>query len=89
MGIVTGTFGLIVGLLLTFFPGPLSKFLVVGQYSIFGPVKEKGEIKIKSKRKIPTIGELIGEKKSKIVLRSLGIICLVLSIFAYISPNAP
>jgi len=65
----------------------LIKFL--GQYGLFRPTKEKGKIKIKANRKIPTVEELLGERKAKIVIRAIGIVALVLSFVMFISPNTP
>lgn len=83
MGIITGSFGLILGLLFLIFPQVGIKLF---------PSKGKGFHKEDGKVKFGIASPLdksIGERKAKMFYRILGAILIVLSIFAFLSGSAP
>jgi len=84
MGIVIGTFALIIGLLALIFP---KIFMNIFRGRGKGFHKENGKTKFEIAR--PPFYELINEKKAIMWARIFGLIILVISVFAYLSPSAP
>ncbi len=84
MGIIVGTFGLIIGLLALVFP-KLFMYIFRGRGKGFH--KENGKVKFEVAR--PPFYKLFDEKKAIMWTRIVGIIFLIISVFAYLSPNAP
>ncbi|MFA6022466.1 MAG: hypothetical protein WC781_00075 [Candidatus Pacearchaeota archaeon] len=85
MGIITGTFGLIIGLLLILLPKPMSKFFVSARTGM-SVRKKEGKLKAGLTN---SLANSMGEKRAVILMRLIGVLLLILSIFAYMSPNAP
>lgn len=84
MGIIIGTFGLIIGLLFILFPKiAMNIFRLKGK----GFHKESGKTKFEIAR--PPLYKLTGEKNSIMIYRIVGIILVIISIFAYLSSNSP
>lgn len=84
MGFIIGTFGLIIGLLALIFP---KLFMNIFRGRGKGFHKENGKTKFEIAR--PPFYELVNEKKAVMWTRIVGIILLVVSIFAYMSSSAP
>ena len=90
MGIIYATIGFTIGLVLLLFPLPLAKFLRwrggnnghVASSGLMSWKKESGKLKIKAPI---SILDRFGEKKAIIIIRVVGIICIIASIFAFFS----
>lgn len=84
MGIIIGSFALILGLLFIIIPkGMMNIFRLRGK----GIYKKRGKIKFEIAK--PPLYELMGEKKAVMFVRIIGVIFLIVSIFAFLSSSAP
>ena len=84
MGLIIGTFALIIGLLALIFP-KLFMFIFRGRGKGFHKENGKGKFEIAR----PPLHEIINERKAIMITRIIGVIILIVSIFAFLSPNAP
>ena len=83
MGYIIGSVGLVLGLLFLIFP----KFMMnIFRFRGQGFHKKKGKTKYELFQK--PADKVIGEKKAIWLYRIFGIICLILSVFAFLSDSA-
>jgi len=84
MGVYFGTFVLLISLVFLIFPKAMSKIMVSSRGVRVR--KEKGKIKAGMPK---TAVQMAGEKGSKIIIRVIGTILLIISIFAYLTTEFP
>jgi hypothetical protein len=87
MGIITGTFGLIVGLFFLLLASVAIK-LPTGRWGWTLLKKEEGKLKFDPHTR-PSWEQALGRQKALLFFRIFGSVILILSIFAFISPDAP
>lgn len=85
MGLITGSFALIFGLILLIFPREMSRFLRLGPSTGIVIRKESNEWKVGMAK---SVEHALGEKNAVSFLRILGAISIFLSVFAFLSSEA-
>ena len=86
MGVIIGAFGLIFGLILILFPKAMSKIFRWGYAQPF-EIRRGGDKKIKVGL-TPTMEEKFGNK-AIMIMRVIGIVVIMFSIFAFLWKGAP
>ena len=85
MGLILGSFALLISLIFLLFPKILSKIFHVGKTGLSFSKKEgKWSVGL-----APSLSESVGEDKSILIMRSIGIVLLILTVFAFLDATMP